>query len=116
MISDRDLIIGLYEAIGRLSNRLTGERIRIRIPLPSHVHATLELSNLDPLFVSRQLGHSTPETTFRRYARFMKRVARTGHVADRLATAKPGQKRVAQATSTAIRDNEKNSDFAAISV
>lgn len=31
MISDRDLIIGLYEAIGRLSHRLTGERIRIRI-------------------------------------------------------------------------------------
>lgn len=31
MISDRDLIIGLYEALGRLAKRLTGESIGIRI-------------------------------------------------------------------------------------
>ena len=31
MISDRDLIIGLYEALGRLAKRLTGDSIGIRI-------------------------------------------------------------------------------------
>jgi hypothetical protein len=31
MISDRDLIVGLYEAIGRLAQRLTGESLRIKI-------------------------------------------------------------------------------------
>ncbi len=31
MITDRDLIIGLYEAIGRLAHRLTGEYIGVRL-------------------------------------------------------------------------------------
>jgi integrase len=70
-----------------------------------HTYATLELENREsPLFVARQLGHSTPETTFRRYARFMKRVARTGQLADRLARAELRQKRAAQAGANDRRE------------
>jgi integrase len=72
-----------------------------------HTYATLELENGEnPLFVARQLGHRTPETTFRRYARFMKRVARTGQLAERLATAELGQKRAAAASVGARRQPE----------
>jgi integrase len=78
-----------------------------------HTYATLELENGEnPLFVARQLGHRTPETTFRRYARFMKRVARTGQLAERLATAELGQKRAAQASTTASRQPENVRDLA----
>jgi integrase len=72
-----------------------------------HTYATLELENHEsPLFVARQLGHSTPETTFRRYARYMKRVARTGELADRLSKAEFGQKRTAQAAVSSSRSLE----------
>jgi integrase len=44
-----------------------------------HTYAVLELSHGEnPLYVAKQLGHTTPETTLRRYARFMRRVPRTG--------------------------------------
>jgi integrase len=72
-----------------------------------HTYATLELENHEsPLFVARQLGHSTPETTFRRYARYMKRVARTGELADRLSKAELGQKRTAQVAVSSSRSAE----------
>ena len=72
-----------------------------------HTYATLELENCEsPLFVARQLGHSTPETTFRRYARFMKRVARTGPLVDRLSRAEFRQKPSAQAGVVAERETE----------
>jgi integrase len=72
-----------------------------------HTYATLELENHEnPLFVARQLGHSTPETTFRRYARYMKRVARTGELADRLSKAELGQNRSAQAALSSARSPE----------
>lgn len=72
-----------------------------------HTYATLELANLEhPLFVSRQLGHSTPETTFRRYARFMKRVPGTGRLAERLAKAELGQKRPARGRRGGTRQRE----------
>jgi integrase len=78
-----------------------------------HTYATLKLENREsPLCVARQLGHSKPETTFRRYARFMKRVARTGQLAERLATAELGQKRAAQASTTASRQSENIRDLA----
>jgi hypothetical protein len=77
-----------------------------------HTYATLELENGEnPLFVARQLGHRTPETTFRRYARFMKRVARAGQLADRLATAELGQKRVAQAGANDRREPQNIIDL-----
>jgi integrase len=78
-----------------------------------HTYATLELENCEsPLFVARQLGHSTPETTFRRYARFMKRVARTGQLVDRLSKAEFRQKPAVEAGVVADREPDNIRDLA----
>jgi integrase len=98
----------------------TWRRILRRAGLPyrplyhcRHTYATLELENGEnPLFVARQLGHHTSETTFRRYARFMKRVARTGALADRLAKAEFRQKRLAQSGVDDRREPQNVVDFA----
>jgi integrase len=78
-----------------------------------HTYATLELENGEnPLFVSRQLGHRTPETTFRKYARFMKRVAPIGALAERLAEAEFRQKTAARAALAVGRGPENIRDLA----
>jgi len=77
-----------------------------------HTYATLELENHEsPFFVARQLGHTTAETTFRRYARYMKRVARSGELTDRLSRAELGQK-TAQAAGNSNRSPEIVRGFA----
>jgi integrase len=69
-----------------------------------HTYAVLELSHGEnSLFVARQLGHTTPETTYQRYARFMRRVPRTGTLAKRV-TAELRQKTAASAGAPSSRD------------
>jgi len=95
------------------------KRLLMRAGLPyrplnqtRHTYATLELADLENvLFVSRQLGHTNPETTLRRYARFMQRVPRIGRLAERFKAA-PRQKRAAQAGPPGARITAKKLDIA----
>jgi integrase len=76
-----------------------------------HTYAVLELSDGEnPLFLAKQLGHTTPETTLRRYARFMRRVPRTGTLANRF-TAELRQKATAAAGFPSGRVAGKDVDF-----
>ena len=60
------------------------------------------------LIVGQQLGHSRLETPLCRYARFMKRIPRTGQLAERLATAELGQTRAAPGGVESVREPDRS--------